>query len=466
MKAAIYVRVSTLEQATKGYSLDAQREKLSAYAKSQDYEIVDVYTDDGYSAKDLHRPAMARMIEHIHMGLIDIVLVYKLDRLSRRVRDVLELLDDIFSPNNVQLYSLQENIDVSSPFGRAALKLNATFSELERETIVERMKMGKQQAVKQGKYLCPGKNPPFGYRRNPVTNRLDIIPEEAELVRKVFDLYIQGYSFRKLYEYAKVNFNHPYFANPMCCKPIITRSMYAGYFAYKGELYKGENYDPIISYETFLRANEMREKNKTIRKHNDSPYLLTGLIYCAHCGNRYVGKMYKSNDGPRTYEYRAYGCAARVKRDKTYHPAKCDNLIFLAEQLDKKVIDIVNRLEFSGFVADKYVSGTIETLRMNIAELKTKKEKLLDLYLSDILNKQDYILRTSDIDKEIDKNEKIISEEEQRIKDTPTLTIDYLKEQHARFNEMSHAEKRKFLHIIIDKIILNDEQVVVKFKVK
>lgn len=466
MKAAIYVRVSTLEQATKGYSLEAQREKLLAYAKSQGYEVYNVYTDDGYSAKDLHRPAMSQLIEHIKLGLVNIVIVYKLDRLSRRVRDVLELLDDVFTPYNVQLYSLQENIDVSSPFGRAALKLNATFSELERETIVDRMIMGKEQAVKQGKYLCPGKVAPFGYVRNPITKRFDIVPEEAEIIIKLFDLYIQGYSFRKLYDYAKAHFNHPYFNNPMCCKPIIKRTMYSGYFTYKGELYKGTNYEPIISYETYLQANAQLEKNKTTRKHDTSPYLLTGLVYCAKCGNRYVGKMYKHHDGPKEYVYRAYGCAARVKMDKNYHPAKCDNLIYTATDLEERVLANVKALRFSEFVAGKYISGTIENIRMEIGNLKSRKEKLLDLYLSEIFSKQDFLNKVAEIDKQIEKNEKILSDEEERIKETPTLTIDYLKDLHTRFDELSHNEQRKFLNILIDKIILNNDDIVIKFKVK
>lgn len=467
MKAAIYIRVSTLEQATKGYSLDAQRDKLLAYAKSQGYEVYNVYTDDGYSAKDLYRPAMAQLIEHIKLGLVNIVIVYKLDRLIRRVRDVLELLDDVFTPHNVQLFSLHENIDVSSPFGRAALKLNATFSELERETIIDRMIMGKEQAVKQGKYLCPGKSAPFAYVLNPITKRLDIVPEEAEMVVKLFDLYIQGYSFRKLQDYASANFNHPYFNNPMSCKPIIKRSMYSGYFTYKGELYKGTNYDPIISYETYQRANAQLENNKTIRNHDSSPYLLTGLVYCAQCGNRYVGKMYKHNDGPKEYVYRAYGCAARVKRDKNYHPAKCANLIYTADDFEKQIIEnYVKRLEFTSFVAGKYVSGIVENIRMEIANLKARKEKLLDLYLSEIFSKQDFLNKVSEIDKQIEKNEKILAEEEEKIKDTPTLTIDYIKEQHSRFDELSHADKRKLLNILIDKIILDGDKFVVKFKVK
>ena len=151
MKAAIYVRVSTLEQAMEGYSVSVQKEKLQRYAEAQSYDIVDIYSDEGFSGKSLLRPAVERLINDIKSGKINIVLIYKLDRLSRHVKDVLELVE-LFEQYKVTLYSLNENLDLSSPFGRAALKMSATFSELERETIVERMIMGKSARAKNGLY--------------------------------------------------------------------------------------------------------------------------------------------------------------------------------------------------------------------------------------------------------------------------------------------------------------------------
>ena len=472
MKAALYIRVSTLEQANNGYSLDAQREKLSAYAKSQGYDVFDVYEDDGYSGKDLARPAITRLLSHIKAHLIDVVLVYRLDRLTRRVRDIIELLDDVLEPNGVKLYSLHEQIDVSSPFGRAALKINATFSELERETITERMAMGKEQAIKSGKWLAPGSKLPFGYRKDPTTGYYAAVPEEAEMIVKIFDLYLQGYSIRKLYEYASANFKHPYFSNPMCCKAILHRSMYAGYISYKGSLYKGINFDSVIGYETYLRAQEQMKKNAGVKKHDCSPYLLTGLVVCAECGNRYVGKLYKNyqtlaNGTVKDYSHRVYGCAARLKRDKTYHPAKCTNKIYEASELETLVEEHVRALKFGSFVPGTVVSGVVDRLKMELASLKNKREKVLDLYMDGLIDKDTYAERVSDIDKEIEKESRIIDNEEQKIKSTPTLTIDYIKELHSKYDSLSHNEKRMFLSLIIDHIsIFKDNNVIIKFKVK
>ena len=140
MRAALYCRVSTIEQATEGYSIGEQKEKLSAYARAQSYSIVGVYSDEGFSGKDLNRPAMTNLMTDIKQGKIDTVLIYKLDRLSRNVSDVLYLVD-LFDKYDVVFFSLHENFDLGSPFGRAGLKMMAPFSELERATIVERMQM-------------------------------------------------------------------------------------------------------------------------------------------------------------------------------------------------------------------------------------------------------------------------------------------------------------------------------------
>lgn len=171
INAALYIRVSTQEQAIEGYSLDAQQGKLEKYAEYQGYNIYGIYRDEGFSASTIHRPALLQLINAVKSGLVNIVIIYKLDRLSRRVKDVLELVD-LFEKYNVTLFSLSENIDLSSPFGRAALKISATFSELERETIIERTRLGKEQRVREGKMMYNG-NPPFGYRHDNDTDRFN-----------------------------------------------------------------------------------------------------------------------------------------------------------------------------------------------------------------------------------------------------------------------------------------------------
>lgn len=130
-KVGIYIRVSTQEQANEGYSIQAQKERLISYCKAKDWHIVDIYTDGGYSGSNLDRPGIQKLIADIEK--IDMVLVYKLDRLSRSQKDTLYLIEDIFLKNNVDFVSMNESFDTSTPFGRAMIGILSVFAQLERE---------------------------------------------------------------------------------------------------------------------------------------------------------------------------------------------------------------------------------------------------------------------------------------------------------------------------------------------
>ena len=467
MKAAIYARVSTLEQATEGYSIGVQKEKLTHYANAQNYEIADVYSDEGFSGKDLMRPAMLRMLDDVKSGKIDIVLIYKLDRLSRHVKDVLELVET-FDKYKVTLYSLNENLDLSSPFGRAALKMSATFSELERETIVERMEMGKHARARSGKYSCPGKSP-FGYKLNKETDRLEIVPEEAEAVRDMYAKYIEGYSFRKLYRYCKAKYpNIRFFSNSMCCKPVIERPMYAGYFVHNGELIKATNYEPIISYETYLQAQEAVKRNLKKREHDNTPYLLTGLIVCAQCGRAYCGKRrtHKAN-GETKYSYTSYGCTARVKYSSAEHGSEpCRNEIYSTEELENLVEESVMNLQFSEFVSPQATTGLIDSLLSENSELKKQKERMLDLYLAESIDKDTYEEKFNAINKRIARNLTVIESEQRTISQSPTISIDYLKERQKAYPTASKEDKRRLLLQLIKQIVVDGDKITINWWVK
>ena len=467
-RAALYVRVSTLEQAQEGYSVSVQKEKLTQYANAQSYEIADIYSDEGFSGKDLFRPAMERLLNDVKAGKINIVLIYKLDRLSRHVKDVLELVE-LFDKFNVTLYSLNENLDLSSPFGRAALKMSATFSELERETIVERMEMGKRARAKSGKYTCPGKSP-FGYRQNKETDRMEIVPEEAEAIRDMYAKYIEGFTFRKLYAYCKEKYpNIRFFSNSMCCKPVIERPMYAGYFYHNGELIKATNYEPIISYETYLQAQEVVKRNTTKREHDNTPYLLTGLIYCGRCGRTFCGKRrtHKDKNGKVLYSYTSYGCTARVKYARAEHGATpCSNEIYPTEELEQIVEQHVMNLQFTEFVSPQATTGLIDKLLLENGELKKQKERLLDLYLADSIDKDVYTEKYDAINKQIQKNLAVIESEQETLAASPTVSIEYLKQKQQEYPTASKQDKRRFLQQVIKQIVIDGDKVTINWLVK
>lgn len=143
LRVATYTRVSTLEQAEEGYSIQEQQDKLEKYCEVKDWAITHRYSDPGFSGSNIKRPGIRELIAAAKQGDFDLVLVYKLDRLSRSQKDTLYLIEDVFQANQVDFVSLSENFDTSTPFGKAMIGILSVFAQLEREQIKERMTMGK-----------------------------------------------------------------------------------------------------------------------------------------------------------------------------------------------------------------------------------------------------------------------------------------------------------------------------------
>ena len=135
MMVAIYVRVSTLEQYIEGYSINEQIERLKKYCEAKGWTVYKVYIDGGYSGANMDRPGLQEMFRDVEAGAFDAVLVYKLDRLSRSQKDTLEIIEDILLPSNIEFISMTENLDTSTPFGRAMIGILSVFAQLESEQI-------------------------------------------------------------------------------------------------------------------------------------------------------------------------------------------------------------------------------------------------------------------------------------------------------------------------------------------
>ena len=157
--------------------------------QAHDWAVKEIYADPGYSGSNLNRPGIQKLMADIKD--CDIVLVYKLDRLSRSQRDTLYLIEEVFLPNNTDFVSMQESFDTATPFGKAMIGLLAVFAQLEREQIKERTKMGRIARAKLGLYHGGGYIP-IGYDYE--DGKLIINPYEAEQIRKIFKWYIAGES--------------------------------------------------------------------------------------------------------------------------------------------------------------------------------------------------------------------------------------------------------------------------------
>lgn len=466
MRASIYTRVSTLEQAQKGYSLQAQEQKAREYCEYQGYTVEGIYCDDGFSGKDLNRPAISNLINLVKAQKTDIIIIYKLDRISRRVRDVIDLVE-MLTNKGIQLYSLNDNIDLTTPIGRAMLKMSATWSELEREVIIERTVMGKNQRGLSGKMMCSGQ-PPFGYIHNKDKQNFETNPNEAEIIKEIFAKYINGISLRNLNDFCAEKFNHPYFNNSMSCKAILKRLMYTGYYSYKGEIIKGTNFESIIDLDTYYKARDKMNENKTIRKLATTPYLLTGLLYCSHCGARYYGKTRKqyttiNNSKKLLKQYQTYGCGTKLKPER-HDSIVCDNKQISTKYLDNFVIDAIKNLKFTEFSKNIKIEQPTDVYICENIDIKKQREKLLDLFLSDNINKESFVHRAAKLDRQIEENNLIIVDLGNC--ELPQIDITILKDKILNFNTLPKNEQRRLLFAIIDKIIIDNELININWKVK
>ena len=179
INTAIYVRVSTEEQALNGFSIRAQKEKLIYYAtKIKDWNVYKVYSDEGISGKDIKsRPSLQEMLTDIKNRKVNNVLVFKIDRLTRSTKDLIDLIE-LFNNYDCDFNSLNESIDTSSATGRMFIKIIGIFAEFERENIVERVKLGFERKVREGNSICSCTSP-LGYNRPKGSNNLIINKKEA-----------------------------------------------------------------------------------------------------------------------------------------------------------------------------------------------------------------------------------------------------------------------------------------------
>ncbi len=197
-----YARVSTDEQAREGVSLEAQQTRIRAYAQAKDLLLGDILVDEGRSGKDLKRPALQELLARCDRGDVAHVIVWKLDRLTRRTRHLLSLVEDTFLAKHIELHSVSESLDTSTPHGRFVLTIFGGLAQMERELIGERTRSALAFKRENGQ---PTSHPPLGFRVNGNRRRMVPIPAELETVHWILDRWRSGLSYRAIA--AKLNEN-------------------------------------------------------------------------------------------------------------------------------------------------------------------------------------------------------------------------------------------------------------------
>ncbi|MCM1059812.1 MAG: recombinase family protein [Eubacterium sp.] len=453
-KTALYIRVSTDAQYEEGYSVDAQKEKLKQFCKLRDITNYEFYIDGGWSGSNIVRPEMQRLIKEIKEGRVEAVVVYKLDRLSRSQKDTIFLLEDIFIPNDCNFISLNENFDTTTPYGKAMIGILSVFAQLERENIRERTRMGMYERVKSGLWMGGGRIP-FGYDYNPAKNTL-VPNEHAEDVKKIFELYLNGYSCYELSQMFHAVANDTHIRN------ILSRITYCGKIEYNGEMFDGIH-EPLISQELYDKTQlELQKRsNKNIVK---SQYLLTGFIYCGKCGAKM--RYQKWSKG----QVVIYCYSQQSSKPNLIKDPNCDNKKVLASEIETIVIsDLLKRLNDLKDEGQKNIfsyssSMTLTILKSQYNNLLQKIKKLYNLYAE---SDDNLILET------INENKKDLNllkkqiESEEKIQKT-SLEIGEFQEIVSKakdsWSTMSMREKREVVKVCIDNIVISDDDININYK--
>lgn len=472
-RAALYIRVSTLEQAQEGYSIGAQKERLLAFCKAHDWVVADFYVDGGYSGSNLDRPGIQKLIADV--GSFDLVLVFKLDRLSRSQRDTLYLIEEVFLPNGVDFVSMSESFDTSIPFGRAMIGILSVFAQLEREQIKERTFMGRIERAKEGLYHG-GSFFPIGY--NYVDGRLAVNDYEALQVRKIYEWYLDGTSPEKIAERLRSEgYTNRYgswseVSGRISVLRVLSSEVYLGTLKF-GDVVVENAHEAIIDRESFDRVTALRMKRREI--YGDSPYqskyLLVGLLWCARCGARYA---VKHNYGG----YKYYVCYSRARTVKRMIKAEhCDNKNWRLDELDAVVEREVSRLLFDpGYYqalvkmkkaeVESAPKGENDVLKEKIADLDKQIGRLMDLY-------QDEKIPVDVLSARIDKlhREKLALEEQLAAVEPPKPKRDFNDDAFAGlladfatvWQSAGLEDKRQIVSALIRRIVLDGEHVEIEW---
>lgn len=432
-----------------GYSIDAQKELLVNFAKSKEYSSYKFYIDGGYSGKDLNRPAIQELMKDVENHEIDTVIVFKLDRISRSQRDTLYLIEEVFNKYNVGFISVRENFDTTSPFGKAMIGILSVFAQLERETILERTRLGLRKRAEAGLWRGGGKIP-FPYDYDEKQGILIPNPEKVKLLNKMITLYLGGSSFLQISNIVGMD-------ESMVEKRILSRTN-LGIIPYKGEEFEGQH-EPVVSeeiYNRIIKMNKLRSKSRTARH-----YLLSGKIYCGKCGAKYRYQKW----GKRLICY----CYSQQKsRPKFIKDPNCKNKRYDSFEIEDAVLENI----FAMSLDEKMFEENILTLNVNTVEELENRINKLSNQIENLLN---YISLGIAI-KETSNKINVLEEERKKLKEQLKdekeaqsqieTTKSMIKNLREVWNYMTFNEQRLIIEHLVEKIVIDDNKISIYYQLK
>lgn len=467
MRVALYPRVSGHEQED-NYSIPEQIERMKKYCEAKDWMIYKIYTDSGFTGSNMNRPGLQSLIKDAETGKFDMVLVYKLDRLSRSQKDTLFLIEDVFDKHNVFFTSITENFDTSTPTGKAFLGILAVFAQFEREQIRERTMIGKDSRAKEGKWHG-SKWSPLGYDYTDG----ELKPNEYEVmqIKEIADLFLKKTPVRTIANMmTEKGYLHKYGEwDAKTIRRVLANPVNIGLIKNRDKWYQGIH-EPIFDKETFDAIQEIMNERKEKYGTTYKPYssLLGGFLYCKHCGAKYA----RQGNGNGTYYYSCYSRNKSMK--KMIKDPNCKNKNYRMLDLDFIVISAITQLSINAEYIEQMrdekpvndVGEKIKAINAEIESIASQISNMMDLYSLgnmplDIINQKVTALNETKtaLEKELDSLD---------IPDTDDdgMTIEQIQSLASVINnkDLSLEDKRNVVQSLIYYIEIDNEKVVIHWK--
>ncbi|AIW42392.1 recombinase family protein [Paenibacillus polymyxa] len=497
-RVVIYARVSTEEQAENGYSIDAQLDILRNYCMATQAAVMDEYVDRGVSGKSIDgRYELQRLLKDAEESKFDEVIVWKFNRMARKNIDLLHIVEKL-EKNNISFRSYSENFETSTPMGRFALQMMGAVGELERNTIIDNVKMGHRQRARMG--FHNGKVP-LGYTivegkggSREAKTEVIIVEEEVAIVRYIFEQYAAGHGLKTIandlnHRGRKTKNGKPF--STTAIRDLLDNPMFVGKIRYNQyenwaeKRRKGKGTDiilvdghhpPIVSQELWDKVQLLRKKKGALpKKRFEGEYLLTGLIRCPECGAAMTASrtVNRSKDGEkitRMYyscgRFRSQGsavCHANSVRKVEAEQAVTERIQQAVTQPDilKKVVQSVNERR-SGRI--KPLRDELTAVQARIDKLEEKKRKYLELYEIDDIDRDMFSERLSLLNKDLDTELTRRSKLELDLRDDQAdpVSLELVHDLMAKFDALLHhspfQQRKTLMHLIVKKITLDDKK--------
>jgi len=428
MKIAIYIRVSTEDQAKEGYSLEVQKEYLEAFAKREGYEIFKVYSDEGISGFSTRRGALQELLADAKAKKFDLVLVHKIDRFSRNLKDLLNLVDEL-SSYGVGFKSATEPFDTTTSAGKLMFQQLGSFAEFERNRIAERVFPGMVKGVQRGNWQG-SRFSPYGYKYNKEAKLLELVEDEAKVVKLIYEMYLAGESTHTIVAYLNKKRYKSRTGKQFYTKfigDVLKNRTYIGQIVWNKHHYDKSQktkkhykyvkndpsefiiaqgrHKPIISGEDFETAQILlaEKKRRWKPRAKNKTYLLGGLLTCSKCNHSYSGAVAISNHrtGAKKKWYRCSGPGSSS--------IECTNKAVKAEDIEPQIDRIISLLiQNKRLQESRWITGTEgldscfrrndsivcendkDKVKNDLQINQQKQSKLTDTYLDNVLGEDIY----------------------------------------------------------------------------